>query len=92
MKKEETTVKEKKEATEGKKENLASKKLNQDELVDLSQREFHEYRKLRRDEAGAKIQEILNEYEVALDAELRITQHQIVPKIMLVDAMPSGNM
>lgn len=81
--KEETTK-----ATEGREE---SKKLSQDELVELSPKDYAAYRKLRRDEAGAKISEILAEYDVAIDAEMRISSGSIVPKILLVDALPQGN-
>ena len=80
------------EATEAKeKTEEASRKLNQDELAELSPKDYQAYRKMRQKEAGAKIQKILSEYDVAIDAELVIGREKIEPRIRLIDAYPTGN-
>lgn len=85
MAKEETTT-----ATE-EKEKEKSVKLSSDELNELSPKEYQNYRRIRQQEASAKIQAILEEYDVAIDAEVIVGQNRIEPRIKLVDAYPKGN-
>ena len=90
MEKEEVKEKENKKATEGKEKKAATKKLKPAELAELSPRDYHEYRKLRREECNVELMKILTEYDCALDSEILIASNKIEPKIKIIDAYPQG--
>jgi hypothetical protein len=50
------------------------------------------YRKLQRDECGAKINDLLREYGVDLSAKMIIGPGEIVPQVILIDARPQGDL
>jgi hypothetical protein len=77
-------------------ENLEVQELEQevtsDSLADLTPSEYAAYRKLQRDECGAKINDLLREYGVDLSAKMIIGPGEIVPQVILIDARPQGDL
>ena len=76
--------------------NLEVQELEQevtsDSLADLTPSEYAAYRKLQRDECGAKINDLLREYGVDLSAKMIIGPGEIVPQVILIDARPQGDL
>jgi hypothetical protein len=75
-------AKEKNKATEGEETTVPTGEMNP--------QEYAAHRKTRRDECGAKINELLKEYGVDLSAKMIIGPGEIVPQVILIDARPQG--